>query len=374
MLTPQIKATTVVGKRLHFAPTRESKTSGQESSPVDGYVGSSPQITEAAAQETKERPPVLKRLRLAGVRYALRTALALSSLGPAFVTSTAAAQNLDPTKKNEKVLYKKASTETSGGSVYQVSARDFSATVDSVKTKKLRLEKLDDAIEVAEPEDNPTLLGYELDTRFARISASPRYSDGLLKAKVKASAVRFSAKKEWTLDNGTQVRRGFSSRLRYEGEASLGEEQGFEFRSKHVDAELGLEQRYDRVLADNVGFSHRYFVGGRYRYRFGEQEGSEFRAVFQTEQKMYRKEAFQMFGQDFGWEARARQTFETNWGRVDGNGSQAHFNLEGLITKDVDLKLLGKKRRIKLKAGPEIKYSTRGAWSIGPEFGVKVRL
>jgi len=294
-----------------------------------------------------------------------------------FTPSSAKAQGLGSQTKSELPLPVEERDSKPDELAYYVSDRDFAVqATDSVKQKPVQKlpSQVQDSTAFDTDDDKATLLGYELDTKFARISASPRYKDGELRAKVKASAVRFSANKEWTKADGTQVRRGFTTRLRYEGEASYHQDQEFQFQSKYLDTELGLEQRYDKTIENDVKFSHRYFAGARYRYRFGEESGSEVRALLQTEQRFYKNDAFRLLGQDFGWQASSKQTFETNWGKTENIGSHASFELEGLVTKKVELKVLGKKRQIQLKAGPELRYSTRNGFSVRPEVGMKVRL
>lgn len=330
--------------------------------------------------KTSAKPPasVMQRLRKTGVRMALQVAMTASSIGPMLSPFSSNAQQIGPETKIEQTSRSEDSQKSQDAFAYHATARDFATQqVDSVKQKPVQVlqEKVSDSTDTGGHEDEKsTLLGYDIDTKFARISASPTYKDGLLKAKVKASAVKFSASKEWTKEDGTQVRRGLSTRVRYEGEATYSADGGFGFQSKNLDTELGLEQRYDKTIGNDVQFAHRYFAGARYRYRFGEQQGSEIRALVQTEQKAYKTDAFQVLGQDFGWEASSRQTFETNWGRVDGNGGQGIFQVEGLVTKKINIKVLGKDREVRLKAGPELTYSTRNGFSVSPEVGVKVKL
>lgn len=348
-------------------------------SPSDTYRSATGAVEKTAEHTSKDKnsAPVLKRLRKAGVKYALQVALAASSLGPMFTSYSSRAQRTKPEARKEVVFHQqKVDPNAPSLLTYQVSERDFAAkSGDSLKLKDVKVnEQRNDSTDIGTSEEKSTLFGYELDSKFAKVSASPRYKDGELKAKVRASLVRFSAKKEWSLQNGTRVQRGYSTRVRYEGEGVFNQDEGFGFRSKHVDAELGVEQRYDKTVGNEIQLSHRYFAGARYRYRFGETEGSEVRALVQTEQKAFKNDGIRILGEDFGWEARSVQTFQTNWGKSENNGAQADFKLEGLLTKKVDIKLLGKKREFRLKAGPEIKYSTRGGWSVSPEVGVKVNL
>lgn len=359
-LGAQNAAASITGRAPQSRRVAAGEASQGEALPAELFVESNPPPAEwkPSGQPTsrKSRGGVLNDLRKSAVRWALQVAMTASAVGPMLNPYSSNAQQA-PEELPKELFVPTEEGETQDSLAYQVAPEDLVAqTIDTVKQKSV------------------ALAGYELDTKFAQLSGSPSYKDGELKGKVKASAVRFSAKKEWAKEDGTQVSRGFSTRLRYEGEATYSGDQGFNFESKHLDAEIGLEQRYHKTLPNQVHFSHRYFVGARYRYRFGEQEGSEARAQVQTEQKAYKTSAIQLFGQNFGWEASSRQTFVTNWGATDNNGAQGIIEVDGALTKTVNVKLLGKEREVRLKAGPELKYSTQDGFSVRPEFGVKVRL
>jgi hypothetical protein len=64
----------------------------------------------------------------------------------------------------------------------------------------------------------------------------------------------------------------------------------------------------------------------------------------------------------------------TQWGATENNGAEGIFEVDGALTKTVHVKLLGKEREVRLKAGPEVKYSTQDGFSVRPEFGAKIRL
>lgn len=231
-------------------------------------------------------------------------------------------------------------------------------------------------------EDSKDLFGYSIDTKYLKVGGSPGYSKGKIKGKFKADFVRFHAEKTWKTPSGADVVRGISTRLGYRAEAKVAPEDinfqkmdfdKVEFRS-HADLEIGVEQRYHHDLKDGVKFSHRYFAGGHYRQRFGQESGSEVKGVVRAEQIMTKENAFSMFGKSMGWEAGAVQHFEVNSGRLNGkdNGSMASAEVRGLVTTDISFKALGKTRKVDLKVGPKVNYSTRGGFKLSPEIGVKV--
>jgi hypothetical protein len=349
----------ISGRGLSSQRVVADEASHQGADPVDLFEASGASQVEwrPSGQPTSPRSSgLLINLRNSAARWALHVAMTASTIGPMLGPLSSYAQTTP--QEPQKELFAPAEEGVSQDSrTYQMTAEDFATPGDTVKQKTV----------------SPH--GYEFDTRFAKISASPRFKDGELKTKVKSSAVRFSARKEWTRENGTQVSRGFTTRLRYEGEATYSGDEGFGFESKYLDAELGVEQRYHKTLQNEVHFVHRYFAGARYRYRFeDQQEGSELRAHLQAEQKAYKTDAVKLFGQNFGWEASARQTFVTQWGATENNGAEGIFEVDGALTKTVHVKLLGKEREVRLKAGPEVKYSTQDGFSVRPEFGAKIRL
>ncbi len=199
---------------------------------------------------------------------------------------------------------------------------------------------------------------YTLRVKPLDLSLRPRIKSGMPVLKLKGEILETSLAKTVELGQGWSMRQGFTAKL--EGEATT-------YDGPRIDLQAGVFREYKGPVGDDFQAEIQTDFGVRHRF-LGEDEGLRVGLGFRQELEGGN---YEFMGHDYQLYMEAREGIYHN---LDSGKTEVSYRVMAGPKKDFDLELFGRKGKLTVTVGPEIKGNSQGdAFDLGVKTKARLR-